>query len=134
MGRLKLPTGIEQVSGQISYKPNKKTDQHWKHKDVMLAKHRKAPSMSDNCQSLFFVSGEECYKRVTAPSAREMANRLRFKTISQSVAERKIDLTRMSQDQQAFLAQKDLPNGIRTFNAWYWKQEADAYDAQHSNG
>ena len=134
MGRLKLPTGIEQVSGQISYKPNKKTDQHWKHKDVMLAKHRKAPSMSDNCQSLFFVSGEEWYKRGTAPSAREMANRLRFKTISQNVAERKIDLTRMSADQQAFLAQKDLPNGIRTFNAWYWKQEADAYDAQHSNG
>ena len=131
MGRLKLPTGIEEVSGQISFKPNKKTDQHWKHKDVMLAKHRKAASMSDNCQSLFFVSGEEWYKRGTAPSAREMANRLRFKTISQNVAERKIDLTRMSQDQQAFLAQKDQAGGIKTFNAWYWKQEAEAYDANH---
>ena len=131
MGRLKLPTGIEQVSGQISYKPNKKTDQHWKHKDVMLAKHRKAPSMSDNCQSLFFVSGEEWYKRGTAPTANEMANRLRFKTVSQNVAERLIDLTRMSQDQQAFLAQKDLPNGKRTMLAYIWKLEGEAYDANH---
>ena len=131
MGRLKLPTGIEQVSGQISYKPNKKKDQHWKHKDVMLAKHRKAPSMSDNCQSLFFVSGEEWYKRGTAPSARELQNRLRFKTVSQNVQDRLIDLTRMSADQQAFLAQKDLPNGIRTMNAYLWKLEGEAYDANH---
>ena len=133
MGLLKLPTGIEQVSGQISYKPNKKKDQHWKHKDVMLAKHRKAPSMSDNCQSLFFVSGEEWYKRGSVPSAREMQNRVRFKTISQNVAERKIDLMRISQDQQAFLAQREEPNGIRTFNAWYWKVCGDEYDAQHGN-
>ena len=131
MGRLKLPTGIEEVSGQISFKPNKKTDQHWKHKDVMLAKHRKAATTSDNCQSLFFVSGEEWYKRNTPPTSNEMQNRTRFAAVRQAVWDRAHDLNKISADQAAFLAQKDTPGGKRTMNAYLWKLEGEAYDANH---
>jgi hypothetical protein len=131
MGRLKLPTGIEEVSGQISFKPNKKTDQHWKHKDVMLAKHRKAATTSDNCQSLFFVSGEEWYKRNTPVTAREMQARTRFAAVRQAVWDRAHDLNSISADQAAFLAQKDTAGGKKTMNSYLWKLEGEAYDANH---
>jgi len=131
MGRLKLPTGIEEVSGQVSYKPNKKTDQHWKHKDVMLAKHRRAATTNPNCQSLFWVSGEEWYKRNTPPSSREMQARSRFAAVRQAVWDRAHDLNQISGDQAAFLAQKDTAGGIRTMYAYLWKVCGDAYDANH---
>ena len=36
------------------------------------------------------------------------------------------------QDEAAFLAQKDSPNGKKTMKAFYWKLCGDAYDEQHS--
>ncbi|MBQ7080240.1 MAG: hypothetical protein IJM92_11420, partial [Fibrobacter sp.] len=88
---------------------------------MMLAKHRKAATMSDNCQSLFFVSGEEWYKRNTPPTSNEMQNRTRFATVRQAVWDRAHDLNKISADQAAFLAQKDTPGGKRTMNAYLWK-------------
>jgi len=123
------PGGIEILQGALA-RPTKK-DGH-KHGRYFVATHRTAPTTNPECQRVYSW-GKDRYKRGGVPSAREMQNRLRFKTVSQNVAERKIDLTRMSQDQQAFLAQKDQPGGIRTLLAWYWKQEGDAYDAQHGN-
>ena len=41
------------------------------------------------------------------------------------------NLVRQEANKQAFLAQRDTAGGIKTFNAWYWKQEGDAYDANH---
>ena len=122
------PGGIEILQGALA-RPTKK-DGH-KHGRYFVATHRTAPTTNPECQRVYSW-GKDRYKRSTVPSAREMQARLRFKTVSQNVAERKIDLTRMSQDQQAFLAQRDEPNGIRTLLAWYWKQEGDAYDAQHN--
>ena len=125
MAKVVWSAGIDSVSGALS-KPSKGS-QHSCEK-MLLGTHRVAPTLSSDCNRLYI---RKKVKRSTVPSAREMQARLRFKTVSQNVAERKIDLTRMSQDQQAFLAQKDLTNGIRTLLAWYWKQEGDAYDAQH---
>ena len=127
MAKVVWSAGIDSVSGALS-KPSKGS-QHSCEK-MLLGTHRVAPTLSPDCNRLYI---RKKVKRSTVPSAREMQARLRFKTVSQNVAERKIDLTRMSQDQQAFLAQKDQAGGIKTFNAWYWKQEGDAYDAQHGN-
>ena len=130
MAKVRWSAGIDSVSGALA-KPNKKSSQH-SCGDYLIGKHRVAPTLNSDCNRLY-LHKSDVYKRSTVPSAREMQARLRFKTVSQNVAERKIDLTRMSQDQQAFLAQKDQPGGIRTLLAWYWKQEGDAYDAQHGN-
>ena len=51
--------------------------------------------------------------------------------VAQAVAARKKDLSKIQADTAAFNAQKDLPNGIKTMRAWYWKVEGDAYDDQH---
>ena len=123
MAKVVWSAGIDSVSGALS-KPSKGS-QHSCEK-MLLGTHRVAPTLSNDCNRVYI---RKKVKRSTVPSAREMQARLRFKTVSQAVAERKIDLTRMSQDQQAFLAQKDT--GIRTMLAWYWKQEGDLYDANH---
>jgi hypothetical protein len=38
----------------------------------------------------------------------------------------------MSQDQQAFAAQKDQPDGKKTMKAFLWKLEMEAYDQEHN--
>ena len=46
------------------------------------------------------------------------------------VNERKEDLTKVTQDQAAFLAQKDLANGKKTMKAYLWSVCGAEYDAQ----
>ena len=126
MAKVVWSAGIDSVSGALS-KPSKGS-QHSCEK-MLLGTHRVAPTLSNDCNRIYI---RKKVKRSTVPSAREMQARLRFKSVSQAVAERKIDLMKISQDQQAFLAQRET--GIKTLLAWYWKQEGDAYDAQHGNG
>ena len=78
-----------------------------------------------------YIRKADAYERTTQPSARELANRDRFTAVSQAVAERSVDLTRMTADQTAFMAQKDEPGGKKTMKSYLWKVEADAYDAEH---
>ncbi len=73
-------------------------------------------------------------KRATSPTEDELFARIRFSTVAQAVNDRKKDLTKITADQQAFLAQKDLAGGKKTLKAWYWMVEGDAYDAQHPRG
>ena len=63
---------------------------------------------------------------------REMDARDRFAAVAAAIKVRKEDLQKISQDQAAFLAQKDSPNGKKTMKAFYWKVCGDAYDEQHS--
>ena len=44
------------------------------------------------------------------------------------VAARKEDLSKVTQDQIDFLAQKDLANGKKTMNAYLWKVGGLEYD------
>jgi len=41
------------------------------------------------------------------------------------------DLTRITQDQIAFNAQKNTPGGKKTMKSYLWSLELDAYDASH---
>ena len=121
------PGGIETISGALR-KP-KKDGQH-RHGNYVIATHRVAATTNPNCQRIYSFAADR-YKRTTPLTGRESAARVRFATVRAAVYERAHDLMKVSADQQAFLAQKDLANGIKTMNAWYWKQEGDAYDAQH---
>ena len=47
------------------------------------------------------------------------------------VAARRKDLTKITADQAAFVAQKDDPDGKKTMTSFLWKLEGDAYDTAH---
>jgi len=52
--------------------------------------------------------------------------------VARAVNTRAKDLSKVTADQAAFLAQKDSPYGKKTLKAWYWMVEGEAYDEQQS--
>ena len=125
MAHVEWSAGIDSVSGALS-KPGK-NGQHSCSK-MLLGTHRVAPTESNQCNRLYL---RKKTKRSTSPTEDELFARIRFSTVAQAVNDRKKDLTKITADQQAFLAQKDLAGGKKTLKAWYWMVEGDAYDAQH---
>lgn len=128
MAHVEWSAGIDSVSGALS-KPGK-NGQHSCSK-MLLGTHRVAPTESNQCNRLYL---RKKTKRATSPSEDELFARIRFSTVAQAVNERKKDLTKITADQQAFLAQKDLAGGKKTMKAWYWMVEGDIYDAAHPRG
>ena len=127
MGKVVYATGIDYVQGSLA-KPTKKNG----HKcgSYLIGTHRTAPTENPNCTRLY-VRKEDVYDRTTEVTQREMAARVRFAAVSQAVAERKEDLSKLSADQAAFVAQKDLPNGKKTMLAYYWLICGQEYDQQN---
>ena len=70
-------------------------------------------------------------ERTTQPSAKELALRERFTAVHAMVRARKKDLSKISQDQIAFKAQKDTAGGKATMYAYLWKVCGEEYDAEH---
>lgn len=125
MAHVEWSAGIDSVSGALS-KPGK-NGQHSCQK-MLLGTHRVAATENPNCNRLYL---RKKTKRSTPPTAREMAVRTRFAAVRQAVWDRAHDLNQISQDQGAFLAQKDTAGGKKTMNAYLWKLCGEAYDAQH---
>ena len=116
--------GIEYIQGAL--KRPKKQNGH-NHGNYLVATHRTAATTNPNCQRVYSFDADR-YKRSTAPSADELEARQRFKLVSQAVATRSKDLSKITADKAAFLAQKDLPGGKKTLKSWYWMVELEAYD------
>ena len=127
MAYVNYSPGIETVSGALA-KP-KKVDGH-NHGDYLVGTHRVAPTTNPNCTRLY-IKKQDAYKRSTPLTQNEVAARTRFKTISGMIKARKGDLAKITQDQEAFLAQKNLPNGLKTMTKWYWHVVGEEYDNQH---
>ena len=108
--------GIETISGAL--KKPKKIDGH-NHGNYLVATHRVAETTNPNCQRLY-VKSADSYKRSVPFSQAEIAHHNRFKAIAQAVAARRADLSKVTQDQVAFKAQKDLPNGKKTMRSYLW--------------
>ena len=119
--------GIEYIQGAL--KRPKKQNGH-NHGNYLVMTHRTAPTESENCQRIYSFDADR-YTRSTQPSSDELNARERFKIVAQMVKARKEDLTKISQDLQAFLAQKDLAGGKKTMKAYLWKVCGEEYDAQH---
>ena len=116
--------GIETMSGAL--KRPKKQNGH-NHGNYLVATHRTAATTNPNCQRVYSFDADR-YKRTEAPTADELEARQRFKIVSQNVATRSKDLSKITADKAAFLAQKDLPGGKKTLKSWYWMVELEAYD------
>lgn len=128
MAKVEWSAGIDTVSGALA-KPGK-NPQHSCQK-MLLGTHRVAETTSNDCNRLYL---RRKVQRKSALSQTEKANRIRFKTVAAAVAERRQDLSKMTTDQENFLAQREQPNGKRTMKSYLWKLEMETYDAAHPNG
>ena len=125
MAHVDWSAGIDSVSGALS-KPGS-NPQHSCQK-MLLGTHRVAATENPNCNRLFL---RKKVKRSTPLTATELWVRNRFRAVKAAVAARKEDLSKISADQAAFLAQKDTAGGKKTMNAYLWKVEGQAYDQDH---
>ena len=128
MAKVEWSAGIDSVSGALS-KPSK-SGQHSCTK-MLLGTHRVAPTESDKCNRLYL---RKKTKRATQPTAEELKARARFAAVRAMVAERADDLSHISSDQAAFIAQKDTAGGKTTMRAYLWLVCGAEYDQEHSNG
>ena len=125
MGKVTYSPGIEFVNGSLA-KP-KKQDGH-KHGDYLIGTHRTAPTQNPDCTRIYIRKGDT-YERSTSLSAKEEAIRLRFTEVSRAVKLRAKDLNKMTQDQEAFAAQRET--GKKTMRAYLWMVCGQEYDAAH---
>lgn len=100
MAKVEWSAGIDHVSGALC-KPGK-NGQHSCAK-MLLGTHRIAPTESQDCNRLYL---RKKIKRSTALSSEEMNARSRFTAVAQAVTARKKDLSKITQDQIDFEAQR----------------------------
>ena len=96
---------------------------------MLLGTHRTAPTTSSDCNRLFM---RKKTKRSTPITATELEVRERFSAVSRAVAARRVDLSKITADTQAFKAQKDQPGGKKTMTSYLWKLELNKYDQEHN--
>ena len=131
MAKVEYADAIKTVSGALT-KINKKSP-HAADQKMVLATHRVAPSTSPDCSRLY-IRGLSAVSRSTQPTTKELQVRARFAAVRAMVAERADDLSHISSDQAAFIAQKDTAGGKKTMRAYLWMVCGAEYDAEHSNG
>ena len=120
--------GIEYIQGAL--KRPKKQNGH-NHGNYLVATHRTAETTNPNCQRLYTFDADR-YKRSTAPSTDELAKRERFASISRAVNTRMHDLSKITTDQAAYVAQRDTPGSKKSLKAYIWSLEKAAYDQAHN--
>ena len=125
MAKVVWMSGIEYVSGALC-KCGKK-GQHT-HDKMLLATHRRAATTNPDCNRLYVRSQ---VTRKTAPTEDELFARVRFTAVAEMVHDRSRDLSKITQDQIDFLAQRNNPRGKKTMKAYYWYICGREYDAQH---
>ncbi len=86
----------------------------------------------ENRQLTFFVCRK--FFRTSEVTEAELAARNKFASVRISVKNRMKNLSTLVADQQAFLAQKNAPNGIKSFYAYIWSLEVASYDQLHPQG
>ena len=129
MGKVKYATGIDYVQGSLA-KPTVKEGHTCG--TYLIGTHRTAATTNPNCTSLY-VREADTYKRTSQPSSKELAARARFTAVSAAIKTRKADLMKVTEDEAAFMAQKNLPGGKKTLKAWYWMVCGAEYDQEHGN-
>ena len=130
MAKVEYADAIKTVSGVLT-KINKKSP-HAADQKMVLATHRVAPTTSPDCSRLY-IRGLSAVSRSTQPTSKELATRARFTAVAAAIKTRKADLMRVTEDEAAFMAQKNLAGGKQTLKAWYWMVEGQAYDQEHGN-
>ncbi len=124
MAIVRWSAGIDSVSGALA-KPSKRSQHSCN--QMLLATHRTAATTSTECNRLYL---RDKVQRSTPLTEKELAVRNRFRAVSAMVRERAMDLSKVSADQEAFLAQRET--GIKTMKAWYWDVCSKEHDAANA--
>lgn len=122
MAHVEWSAGIDSVSGALS-KPGK-NGQHSCAK-MLLGTHRVAATENPHCNRLYL---RKKVTRTAPVKQTEIEARSRFAAVSGMVKVRAKDLTKITADQAAFEAQKNLTYGKKTMKAYLWKVCGDEYD------
>ena len=125
MAKVEWSAGIDSVSGALAKPSN--NPQHSCEK-MLLGTHRKAATTSSDCNRLYL---RKKVVRVTPLTQDEQGARIRFTAVSQAVSARRKDLMKITQDQQAFEAQKNLSTGCKTMTKYLWSICGAEYDQTH---
>lgn len=125
MAKVVWQSGIEYVSGALCKCGKKEPHKHGR---MLLATHRRAATTSDSCNRIYLR--DETNIQISN-SADSVWARQRFKTVAGMVRQRSRDLSKLTQDQMNFIAQRNNPSGIKTMRAYYWHICGQEYDAQH---
>ena len=128
MAKVTYAAGIDTVSGSLA-KPKKKEGHMCG--TYLIGTHRVAETTNPECSRLYIRKGD-AYNRSTPVLADEMANRQRFSAVSAAVAARAKDVSKITQDQINFNAQKET--GYKTMKSYLWSLEAAVYDQAHPQG
>ena len=119
---------FQTVSGALN-KINKKSP-HAADQKMVLTTHRTAPTTNPDC-SRVYLRGLSAITRTTPPTTDEMWVRNRFSAVAAAVNARMKDVTKISADNMAFLAQKSQPGGKSTKKSYLWSLELASYDNEH---
>ena len=114
MAKVAWQAGIDYVSGALC-KCGKKAPH--KHGRMLLATHRRAATTSDSCNRIY-LRDESNFTKSSSTNA--VWARSRFQAIAEMVDNRRKDLSKITQDQMDFIAQRNNPRGIKTMRAYYW--------------
>lgn len=125
MAKVVWQSGIEYVSGALCKCGKKEPHKHGR---KLLATHRKAATTSDSCNRIYLRDETNIQMSNSADS---VWARQRFKTVAGMVRQRSMDLSKLTQDQMDFIAQRNNPRGIKTMRAYYWYICGQEYDAQY---
>lgn len=125
MAKVVWQAGIEYVSGAVCKCGKKEPHKHGR---MLLATHRRAATTCDTCNRIY-LRDEKNFTKSNSENA--VCARSRFQSIAAMVRQRSRDLSKISQDQMNFLAQRNQPGGKKTMRSYYWKICGQEYDAQH---
>ena len=125
MAKVAWQAGIDYVSGALCKCGKKEPHKHGR---MLLATHRRAATTSDSCNRIY-LRDESNFTKSSSTNA--VWARSRFKAIAEMVDNRRKDLSKITQDQMDFIAQRNNPRGIKTMRAYYWHICGLEYDAQH---
>ena len=131
MAVVEYADAIKTVSGALT-KINKKSP-HAQDQKMVLATHRKAETSSRQCSRIYF-RGLSAVSRSTPVRENEAIARELFTQRAAWVMSRAASLQHLAQDQEDFLAQKDLAGGATTMKSYYWKLAKAQVTRESLNG
>ena len=122
--------GIEYFQGALKL-PVKKNGHN--HGNYLIATHRTAETTNPNCQR-FYTKDSDAYARTAPVTQNELVARERFTQVRALVKARAKNLQTITTDQAAYAAQKDSPNGKKTWMSYLWYVCGEEYDQAHPQG
>ena len=131
MARAKVgAAGIEYIQGAM--KRPKKVNGH-NHGNYLVMTHRTAETTNPNCQRIYTFDADR-YNRSTPVRENEAIAHELFTQRAAWVKSRAASLQHLAQDQEDFLAQKDLAGGAKTMKSYYWKLAKAQVTRESLNG